>query len=80
MDAAPRRNEPEPKIFQPQQPPMEVRKPLFNPAPAQPVQPIQQQPPVQQPMPRQQPQPQAMPESSDEDELDIPAFIRKKMK
>jgi cell division protein FtsZ len=88
LDVEPRRtNMPEPKIFQPQQPPMEVRKPLFNPAPAQPrpfandaAQPIQpaQQPAVQ-PMPKQQPQ-QMQPESSEDDELDIPAFIRKKMK
>ena len=83
MDAEPRRsNMPEPKIFQPQQPPMEARKPLFNPAPAQPFQPPaqpQQPAPAIQPMPKQQPQ-QMQPESSEDDELDIPAFIRKKMK
>lgn len=80
-DAEPRRNT-EPKIFQPQQPPMEPRKPLFNPAPAQPQQfiPPVQQSPVQniQPMPKSQPQPQQ--DSGEDDELDIPAFIRKKMK
>ena len=60
-----------PRIFQPTPPLVEIRKPLFNPAPASPI--------------------QSMPimekssfnnndnESSD-DELDIPAFIRKKMK
>ncbi len=78
MDAQPRHTASvEPKIFQPQQPSMEVRKPLFNPAPAQPAQ--QYMPPVAvQPMPKQQPQIQ--PESPEDDELDIPAFIRKKMK
>ncbi len=79
MEAEPRRSAVEPKIFQPQQPPMEIRKPLFNPAPAQPMQPMN--PPVAtQPMPRQQPQQQTPPDTSEDDELDIPAFIRKKMK
>lgn len=45
--------------------PVEVRKPLFNPKPAQPIQPIE--------APPQSP-------ADDEDELEIPAFIRKKMK
>ena len=65
-----KRNFPEPKIFQPAQPPVEVRKPLFNPAPAQPVQ----------PMPAPKIQPLQEPSDTPEDELDIPAFIRKKMK
>ncbi len=63
----------EPKIFQPQPPPMEVRKPLFNPAPAQPAQNFQ-------PSPQPRPQPQQEESSGSDDELDIPAFIRKKMK
>jgi cell division protein FtsZ len=51
----------------PAPPPVEVRKPLFNPRPAAPV----QQPPVTTIPPE---------ESGSDDELDIPAFIRKKMK
>lgn len=43
--------------------PIEMRKPLFNPKPIQPIKPIEESP-VQ----------------SEEDELEIPAFIRKKMK
>lgn len=51
--------EPKPAL-QPQ--PMEVRKPLFNPKPLAPIQPIEKQ------------------EEDMDDELEIPAFIRKKMK
>lgn len=50
-----------------QQPAMEVRKPLFNPKPIEPVQPAEK-PKVEES------------NSADEEELDIPAFIRKKMK
>jgi cell division protein FtsZ len=56
---------PEQRIFTSSTPPpMEVRKPMFNPKPA---------PPIEQ---------MDIPQSGDsaEDELDIPAFIRKKMK
>ena len=59
---------PEPKtapVNLPQMAPMEVRKPMFNPRPVQPVSPVE------------------TPQSSsgdEEDELEIPAFIRKKMK
>jgi len=57
--------QPEPKPF-PAAPPMaEIRKPLFNPKPIEPVRTIPQQPEQN---------------SSEEDELEIPAFIRKKMK
>jgi cell division protein FtsZ len=56
----------EPKPFTPSQP-VEVRKPLFNPKPAEPVQPIESNAP-------------ASDESGSDDELDIPAFIRRKMK
>ena len=52
----------EPRIF-PLATPAEVRKPLFNPKPAQPVQQMEK--------PKQE---------DTDDELDIPAFIRKKMK
>ncbi len=75
----------EPKIFAP--PPVEVRKPLFNPMPAQPSQsspPMSQQPAVPyQPTPPQQvqrPKPIEQSPADSDDELDIPAFIRKKMK
>lgn len=56
---------------QPQQPPVqEVRKPLFNPKPIEPIrsmdEPEDETPPQQ--------------NSGGDDELDIPAFIRKKMK
>ena len=70
LQEPPARRLPEQKIFQPTSPPMEVRKPLFNPMPAQPSMP--QQP---QSMPRMD-----EPQETPEDELDIPAFIRKKMK
>ena len=69
----PKRSFAEPKIFQPASPPMEVRKPLFNPAPSQPVQPA----------PKPTPPPQENNNNNNDnpdDELDIPAFIRKKMK
>lgn len=50
-------------------PPLEMRKPLFSPQPVQTAQNIQ---PISKPVPE---------ETADgEDELDIPAFIRKKMK
>ncbi len=55
--------------------PTEVRKPLFNPQPSQPMQqPFQPQPirPITKPT--------AEDPSASDDELDIPAFIRKKMK
>lgn len=72
-DPEPRRVFAEQKAFQPPvqptPPPVEVRKPLFTPAPAQPT-------PVMRPEPREMPT--AM--ENQEDELDIPAFIRKKMK
>jgi len=63
---------------QPVRQPMEVRKPLFNPRPIQPSQPAQPVQPIQpiqtiQPIENKQVQ-------SEEDELEIPAFIRKKMK
>ncbi len=62
----------EPKVFpQNNPPPMEIRKPLFNPIPAQPVQPIQPANPSIQSRDNTPPS---------DDELDIPAFIRKKMK
>lgn len=51
-------------------PPVEVRKPLFTPKPAEPT-----PPPISE-QPRVEPQAPAVPD----DELDIPAFIRKKMK
>jgi cell division protein FtsZ len=70
-------NAPESKIFQPAQPPVEVRKPLFNPAPAQPAQPMPR--PQQQPQ-HQVPQQESHNQNDPDDELDIPAFIRKKMK
>ncbi len=53
----------EPKFVNPV-PVMEVRKPMFNPKPA---------PPIQMDLPEEENQ-------ASEDELDIPAFIRKKMK
>lgn len=59
--------QPEPRSFTPAPPAMEVRKPLFNPKPAPPVSTL----------------PNLRPEEGSiesEDELDIPAFIRKKMK
>jgi len=62
---------PEPRNMPPTQPIMEARKPLFNPMPSQPVQP----PPIH-PMPK----PITEDPGNSEDELDIPAFIRKKMK
>lgn len=72
-DPEPRRVFAEQKTFQtpaqPTPPPVEVRKPLFTPAPAQPT-------PVMRPEPREMPTAMENPE----DELDIPAFIRKKMK
>jgi cell division protein FtsZ len=46
-------------------PPQEPRKPMFNPKPAPPIEIMG---------------PDSMPEQGSEDELDIPAFIRKKMK
>ncbi len=49
-------------------PPVEIRKPLFNPKPVEPIQPMQ---------PRND---EDAASSSPDDELDIPAFIRKKMK
>ena len=58
----------------PQQPPPEVRKPLFNPIPAQPF----HLPPQQSVQPISRPTPEDP--SAADDELDIPAFIRKKMK
>ena len=45
--------------------PQETRKPMFNPKPAPPIEIMN---------------PQSQPEQGSEDELDIPAFIRKKMK
>ncbi len=54
----------EPKFVNPL-PPIEVRKPMFNPKPAPPIE-VEESP--------------AFDGSSSEDELDIPAFIRKKMK
>jgi cell division protein FtsZ len=51
------------KVISPVMPSMEVRKPLFNPKPVEPVNPL----------------PQVQEDSAD-DELEIPAFIRKKMK
>lgn len=55
----------EPKIFVPASAPVpEVRKPLFNPKPAPPINNLNK----------------SAPEESPEDELEIPAFIRKKMK
>jgi len=76
----PKRPQPEPRNFP--QPPVEIRKPLFNPKPAEPIQQQQQSQP--QPMPRPTPIPTQIPSSDDvsgpDDELDIPAFIRKKMK
>ena len=62
----------EPKPVAPAPMPMEIRKPLFNPAPAQPIQSINRQ------QIRNEPTPPTS--GSEEDELDIPAFIRKKMK
>jgi len=62
---------PEPRREPLSQPPMEARKPLFNPQPSQPI-----QPPPMQPMPK----PILEDLNSSDDELDIPAFIRKKMK
>ena len=63
----------EPRNFPPAQP--EIRKPLFNPQPT---------PPVHHPAPIQPIQPISRPAPEDpaaaDDELDIPAFIRKKMK
>lgn len=56
----------EPKNFSSMNPMTEVRKPLFNPKPAPPVMPS--------------PAERSIPEETSEDELDIPAFIRKKMK
>ncbi len=53
---------PEPRALPPVQP-VEMRKPLFNPKPVQPIKPIEESP-----------------VASEEDELEIPAFIRKKMK
>jgi cell division protein FtsZ len=47
--------------------PVEIRKPLFNPKPSMPMEPQVKPVPMQQ-------------EETPEDELDIPAFIRKKMK
>lgn len=59
----PKKNAPiEPRVSAPVQP-VEMRKPLFNPRPAQPIKPVEESPAV-----------------SEEDELEIPAFIRKKMK
>lgn len=61
----------EPKHFQAvTPPPVEIRKPLFNPKPAPPVTPP---PAVEMPSSVSEP-------AATEDELDIPAFIRKKMK
>ena len=57
---------------QPAHQPIEARKPLFNPKPIQPVQPM---PPIQPIQPIEN-----KPAQSEEDELEIPAFIRKKMK
>jgi cell division protein FtsZ len=54
-------------VFQPSPPPMEVRKPLFNPKPA---------PPIDLMTPPEEP----ASANPGDDELDIPAFIRKKMK
>ncbi|MCL5666739.1 MAG: cell division protein FtsZ [Patescibacteria group bacterium] len=54
----------EPRNFPQPVPAVEIRKPLFNPKPAPPVAAI----------------PQDQPADNTEDELDIPAFIRKKMK
>ena len=56
----------EPKFINPM-PPMEVRKPMFNPKPSPPIEIIPDQSP-------------ALDGGASEDELDIPAFIRKKMK
>jgi cell division protein FtsZ len=79
----------EPKVTsQPQRQPeqvapvVEVRRPLFSPRPAETQpQPIFTPMPQQQPQFRQQPEPQPMPNiPAPDDELDIPAFIRKKMK
>jgi hypothetical protein len=56
----------EPKIMaSPVMTPPEFRKPMFNPKPAPPIEIFN---------------PQSSPMESNEDELDIPAFIRKKMK
>ena len=66
---------------QPVRPPMEVRKPLFNPRPIQPTQPPVQTQPIQPLQPVQPIQPiENKMAQSEEDELEIPAFIRKKMK
>lgn len=65
MREEPKKQVMEPKNFMPQQMPMEVRKPLFNPMPSQPS-----------PISR----PDQEPPQTPDDELDIPAFIRKKMK
>ncbi len=54
----------EQKVHQAANPAMEIRKPLFNPKPVAPVMPIET----------------VKAEEQAEDELDIPAFIRKKMK
>jgi cell division protein FtsZ len=66
----------EPKVF-PGESKMEARKPLFNPKPAEPVQPVST-PSYTPPEPSHRNDSPAPAES--EDELDIPAFIRKKMK
>jgi len=57
---------------QPAHQPVEARKPLFNPKPIQPVQPAQPIQPIQ--------PAEIKPMQNEEDELEIPAFIRKKMK
>jgi cell division protein FtsZ len=57
--------EPKPTPVMPPIQQMEVRKPMFNPRPVQPIAPIEKAP---------------EPTVGDDDELEIPAFIRKKMK
>lgn len=63
---------PAPVEIKPQAQVSEIRKPLFSPKPAAP---ISQMPPSFSPKPEQVQTP-----ASDDDEMDIPAFIRKKMK
>ena len=77
---------PEPRFAQPTPPPVmpEMRKPMFNPKPAPPIEmiPQQQQPPANL-IQNNFPSNNNISTNNDEvkeDELDIPAFIRKKMK
>ncbi len=63
-DDAKKAKMPEPRMFAAPPAMTEVRKPMFNPKPAPPIEPAESPAPA----------------AGDEDELDIPAFIRKKMK